>query len=175
MRKKGLSYKNSGFKVPEGYFESFEARMMDKLNTPLQQDELQPAKQPFKVPDNYFEDFEKQMLQKIGHEPEKARVIQLFGKRTLSYVAGIAAVLAVIFTSAVLKQGHKTTFEDLDMVAVENYLFETLDLSGPEETQLIDQREFSFAQGVDSNFDHEAVLEYLNENVEEPSLLLNEE
>ncbi|MGB7785277.1 MAG: hypothetical protein WBL27_04170 [Salinimicrobium sp.] len=172
MKKKGLAYKDSGFKVPNGYFENFEARMVDKIQ---QGNELPSSKQPFKVPENYFEDFEQQMLQKIGQEPQSGKVIQLFSKKTLSYVAGIAAVLAVLLTSTLMNNSQKATFEDLDMLAVENYLFETLDLSNPEETPMIDQKEFSFAQGVDSNFDHEAVLEYLNENVEEPAILLNEE
>lgn len=171
MRKKGLAYKDQGFKVPEGYFESFEARMMDRIG---QETRLPSAKQPFSVPENYFEGFETRMLKRIKQEPQKGRVIPLFGKKMLSYVAGIAAVLAVLFTSGLMNPAQKATFEDLDMLAVENYLFETLDLTNPEETPMIDQKEFSFAQGVDSNIDHEAVLEYLNENVEEPAILLNE-
>lgn len=172
MKKKGLANEDSGFKVPEGYFESFEARMMDRISSNIK---LPSVEQPFKVPENYFGDFEHRMLQKIGQEPRSGRVIPLYSKKMLSYVAGIAAVLAVIFTSDLVNPSEKTTFEDLDMVAVENYLFETLDLSNPEETPMIDQKEISFAQGADSNFDHEAVLEYLTENVEEPSILLNEE
>lgn len=175
MRKKGLANKDSGFKVPENYFQNFETRMFDKIQTLPQENELHKIQQPFNIPDNYFEVFEKKMLHKLAQEPDKPRVISLFSRKTLSYVAGIAAVIAVILTSSVIGHGEKTTFEDLDMLAVENYLFETLDLSNPEETQLIDKREFSFAQGIDSNIDHEAVLEYLNENFEEPSLLLNEE
>lgn len=172
MKKKGLAYNDSGFKVPKRYFEHFETSMMDRIQA---ENKLSSSKQPFKVPEYYFEDFEKRMLQKAGQEPKRVRVIPIFSKKTLSYVAGIAAVLAVLITSTIMNQTQKTTFEDLDMLAVENYLFETLDLSNPEETPMIDQKEISFAQGVDSSFDHEAVLEYLNENIEEPAILLNEE
>ncbi|MGB7842862.1 MAG: hypothetical protein WBL21_08740 [Salinimicrobium sp.] len=175
MRKKGLAYGKSGFKVPKDYFGSFEARMLDKINSLPQENELQTGREPFKVPENYFEDFEKRMLIKIKQEPKATPVIPLFGKRTLSYIAGIAAVLAVILTSAVLNHNHKATFEDLDMLAVENYLFETLDISNPEETPMIDHKEISFAQSMDANFDREAVLEYLNENIDEPAILLNED
>lgn len=175
MRKKGLAYRKSGFKVPEGYFGSFEARMMDKINSLPRENELEFGRQPFKVPDNYFKGFENQMLQRIKQEPKSTRVIPMFRKKTLSYVSGIAAVLAVIITSAVINHSQKATFEDLDLLAVENYLFETLDLSNPEETPMIDHREISFAQEMDSQFDREAVLEYLNENIDEPAILFNEE
>lgn len=175
MKEKGLAYGDSGFKVPEGYFGNFESRMMNEIKSLPEDIMPETGKQPFQVPENYFEDFEKRMLQKVAKEPRSGRVIPLFSKKTLSYVASIAAVLAVILTSAVFNQDEETTIEDLDMLAVENYLLETLDLSNPEETPMIDQKEVSFAQGIDTDLDHEAVLEYLNENIEEPSILLNEQ
>jgi hypothetical protein len=48
-------------------------------------------------------------------------------------------------------------------------------MENPEETPLVNEREFSYASSANSNLDQEAVLQYLQENIDEPSILLNEE
>ncbi len=51
MKENRLPYnKDTGFKVPEGYFQDFEARMMSRVA----EEEEKNAENPFKVPENYF-------------------------------------------------------------------------------------------------------------------------
>ncbi len=175
MKKKGLPYQQkSGFKVPEGYFQDFEDRMM-RETVSLDKEEKEQPNNPFSVPDNYFDSFGQRMMERLKEEPKETKVIPLHRKKILSYVAGIAAVLAVIFSTVLLNNSQEVGFEDLDMLAVENYLLETLDIVNPEENPFINEREFSFATSPGDNLDREALYDYLNENIDDPSILLNEE
>lgn len=174
MKEKELPYhKDAGFKVPENYFEDFEARLMEKTGA-LNAEKNAVPQQSFKVPEGYFEAFENRMMDRLENETSRGKVIPLFSKKSLSYVAGIAAVLAVLFSSIVLNEGKQTDLKDLDMLVVENYLLETLDFDSPEDTEMINEAEFSFATSASPNLDREAILEYLRENVEETAILLNE-
>ena len=173
MKKNQLGHIESGFKVPEGYFRDFEARMMEKITSEKEEKMLLHGENPFIVPEGYFSHFEDRLLERLQEQPKEPKVIQLFSRRSLSYVASVAAVLVVILTTVFLGNSDQVTFEDLDIVAVENYLLETLDMSNPETNLIINDDEFTFASSM--NIDHEAVLEYINENVDEPVILLNEQ
>ncbi|NJW52785.1 hypothetical protein [Salinimicrobium oceani] len=170
MKKNGLPYRSdSGMKVPENYFQDFESRMMTRLNI----SKGEAVENPFKVPAAYFEDLEKKVFVKLEQEAsEKGKVIPLFNRRLLSYVASIAAVLAILLASVVFNSSREIGFEDLDMVAVENYLLESLDLENPNESPI---DEYNYTASANPNIDKEALLEYLNDHIEEPALLLNED
>lgn len=175
MNKKGLPYrKDSGFKVPENYFETFEARLREKVSMESEAD-LPETTSPFKVPDSYFENFSSRLQEKLEIGEQPVKVISLSRRKVLSYVAGIAAVLAVVFGSLWNTPAEPDDFNDLDLLTVENYLLESIEFSIPEETPLIKEGDLSFSPTGNSILDQEAVIEYLQENVEDPSLLLNEE
>jgi hypothetical protein len=147
--------------------------MMEKTGS-IKIEENSSAPKPFKVPDGYFESFENRLMDRLEEEAPKGKVIPLFSKKALSYVAGVAAVLAVLLSSVVFNETSEYDVEELDMLAVENYLLETFELTSPEETEMINEAEFSFATSDSPNLDREAILEYLQENVEETAILLNE-
>lgn len=175
MKKNGLPYNKPGFKVPDNYFEDFETRMLNKVSSLDGKEEVLENSNPFKVPEFYFEKFEERLFEKVEKNRKRPKVISLINNKHFSYVAGIAAVLAMIFTTHFYNRSQAFGFEDLEIIAVENYLLETLDLTNPEETPLIKEGDFSFATPNDTELNREAVLEYLNENTEDPSLLLNED
>lgn len=176
MSKKGLPYtKDQGFRVPENYFEDFETRLMGKFPS-LKEDSLLPGNSsPYKVPDHYFEEFQSRLPDRLHLKTKQPKVISLTTKKHLSYIAGVAAVLAIILSSVILNRPHTFGYSDLDIVAVENYLLESLEFSSPEETHLLQEGDFSFATSPGKELDREALLEYLNDNIEDPTLLLNEQ
>lgn len=167
MKKNRLPYGKAGFKVPDNYFENFEARIMRQV-APM---DHHVKKNPFKVPEHYFEELEGNIFDRLEETTKKAKVIPLFNRRTWSYIAGVAAVLVVFFSSVVLKETQKLTFEDLDIVAVENYLLESMDDDDPKYLP----ENYNFTASTNPFIDKEALLDYLHENVEEPALLLNED
>jgi hypothetical protein len=176
MKENGLPYKNkSGFKVPENYFGDFEARMLDKVRSLEGETTLPENANPFKTPDSYFDNFETRLFEKLEKDKKDPKVISLLKNKYLSYVATIAAVLAIIFATHQYTRTQSFDFEDLEITEVENYLLESFDHNTPEETHLIKEGYFSFTTSGSDKLNREAVLEYLNENMEDPSLLLNED
>lgn len=175
MKKNDLpDNKNSGFKIPDNYFGDFEARMLSKVSSLENTDRLPEYSNPFKIPDSYFDKFEDRLFESLNKEKDHTKVISLITNKHFSYVAGIAAVLAIIFTTHFYNRSQSFGFEDLEITAVERYLLENLDHTTPEETQLFKEGDFSFASSNNAALNREAVLEYLSENIEDPSILLNE-
>lgn len=176
MKKNSLPYgNNTGFKVPENYFGDFETRMMDLVKNKDEENSISNNSTPFKVPENYFESFDEKFKQRLKAEKKQPKVISLVTNRYFTYVAGIAAVLAVILTFQFLNNTSQSVgYDDLEIIAVENYLLEKLDLTTPEESHLLKESDFSFATPATADLNREAVLDYLNENTEDPSLLLND-
>ncbi|WP_051205293.1 hypothetical protein [Salinimicrobium xinjiangense] len=170
MKKNGLPYqKDAGFKVPEGYFENFEDRMMTRLT--FSEGELE--KNPFRVPDNYFDELENRVMKNVETTDQKAKVIPLYKHPVLYYAASVAAVLAILFSSMFYNGSGELDFDDLNITAMENYLLESLDLNNPNNTEV---GEYIFTASANKpNIDKEALLEYLNDHIEEPALLLNED
>ena len=175
MKKKELGDIKNGFNVPDGYFSDFAERMMDKVSAMDNHETLLPGSNPFKVPDNYFADFEDRLGEQLKTQKPEVRVIPLFRRKSFSYVASVAAVLLVLITSVVLNSNSEVTFKELDVVAVENYLLETLDMRNPEESFLLNNEDEILATSMGTMIDNDAVIEYLKENVDEPAILLNEE
>lgn len=173
MKQNHLPHKaSSGFKIPQNYLGDFEDRMLHLAG--MTNNNTGKSSSPFRKPEDYFEHFEDRLYQRLSEENHQSKVISLIANRYFSYAAGFGAVIAVIFSLQFFDQSKTTGYDDLEITAVENYLLEKLDLTTPEESHFIKEGDFSFATPSNSNLNHEAVLDYLNESTEDPSLLLNE-
>lgn len=170
MKENRLPYdKSGGFKVPEGYFQDFEARMMARLT---EEEKKTFGDNPFKVPDQYFAQLGDRVFEKLESTPKKSKVVPLFNRKVWSYVAGAAAVAAIFFSSIVINENGELSFEDLEVTAVENYLLESLENESPTQEPYVD---YELTASANPNIDKEALFEYLHENIDEPALLLNED
>lgn len=178
MKENKLPYnQKTGFKVPSGYFDSLEHRIMEKVTTsPSREEEAThlPGKSPFKVPENYFESFESRLFEKIKPETKRSKVISLFNKESLYYVAGVAAVFVAILTTFLTSQPESISWDSLDMVILEDYIHESIQYSTGDLSQVLDDGEYNFSSPP-SEINEEAVLDYFNENLEEPAILFNED
>ena len=169
MKENRLPYdKTGGFKVPEDYFQGFEARMMSRIAD----EEKSFGDSPFKVPDNYFAQFSDNLFEKLENPPKRGKVIPLFNRKIWSYAAGVAAIAAIFFSSLIFNDNTELGFEDLEITAVESYLLESPDMDNPGQSPFVD---YKVTASANPNIDREALFEYLNENIEEPALLLNED
>ena len=168
MKENRLPYsQQSGFKVPEDYFGNFGDRMMTRVFS----EDNKLNNKPFKVPEGYFEQLEDRVVQNLELTPKKAKVIPLFNRRLWSYVASVAAVLVVLLSSVIFNRAQDPSFEELEISAVESYILEYIKHDDP----AVIPENYEFTASANPNIDKEALLEYLNENIEEPALLLNED
>ncbi|WP_250434451.1 hypothetical protein [Hanstruepera flava] len=114
--------KASGFKTPDDYFNQFE----DNLLLELQLKE-NVSNSGFKAPEGYLNAF------KVNVTPieSETKVIPLFNKKTILYVASIAAVFLMLLIIPTSK--NNINFASLDSETLENYLltsdFESVELS----------------------------------------------
>lgn len=178
MKKNKLPYyKESSFKVPEDYFETLEARVMENL-TSMEEQGLPNKREEsgFKVPNNYFENFEAQLTKKIEKEQKPSKVITLLSRKSFYYVAGAAAVFIALLTTDFFQpnQNENTSIETIELFAIENYINESLQYSTSDVLDMFEEGEFENSPPPEPNFDQEAILEYLNENIEETAIIFNE-
>ena len=178
MKENRLTYgKDPGYQIPPGYLENLEDSIMARIDS--SQPSLQfseKAEKVFTVPENYFQSFEERLFTKLPAPRKEPKIISLLNKEAFYYVAGVAAVFVAIVVNTFTQQPEPLGMDSLDMLSLETYIDETIDHSTPEATRMFSEGTFSYApSGPSSNIDQEALLEYLQENIEEPSLIFNED
>lgn len=155
------------FNTPEGYFESFNERLMARIK--VEEEEVNtdflPKTDGFGVPQGYFDDFETKVLQNTTQK--KNKVIQLFPKQVYYAAASIAAlfILGILLFSP---SENEISFDDLASTEIDAY-FESneLGLTSYELAEYINVEELTLADMTDSKIEDDSILEYLDENVEE--------
>lgn len=175
MKNNKLPYrKNSGFQIPDQYFQDFEERLMQKV----QQENLLPEgmetysrKPGFVVPDGYFSALEGSILNSINKEEQK--VIPLFPGRKLFYAAAVAAVfIGLVSTLFLRNENSEFTMDSIELSALENYIEEGyFDLDFVELSAFMTEDGYSFGDYNTDRFSDEAVYNYINENIEDPEFL----
>ncbi|MDR9456091.1 MAG: hypothetical protein RI572_01665 [Salegentibacter sp.] len=172
MKKKKLSYRNDpGFSVPSNYFEELERDLLDMVQHSESEKVLNNIEgSGFKVPESYFESFEVKLPGNASREP---KIIPLFKKEYMLYAASIAAIIIALTGSLYINPAPVDTWENIELSVLENYIDDNnIDLTTTEISG------FLFNDGIvvdDSNFNEvnsEAMLDYLEENVEDPTFIL---
>lgn len=161
------------FKTPEGYFEDFSNRILDRLSedaTELPASEASP-KGGFVVPDGYFQGLHGRISQKIT--AENTEVIPLHPYKKYFFVAASIAAIALISVVALQLAGkpnitpNTITFESIGDSEIETYFDEEDQEFSPydiAEVLPVDQLEIS--DMVSERIDGEDVLEYLDHNTD---------
>lgn len=158
-----------GFKIPEDYLDSFEDRLFDKIK-----EETLPKEDGFQVPDGYFDILEEQVMQRVSEEKKETPVIPLFSRRMLTYVAAVAAVLALIVTIA-WPDGPTIEEEisELSTTTIEEYMDDgNMSLDTYEIAALFDDESLADVFIETDLFSDEILEDYLLENLDESELLI---
>jgi len=147
------------FKTPQGYFDSFEYRLMDKLST---EENFMPKAKGFTVPDNYFETFNNKLKGKLNNEP---KVIQLYPvKKILAFAASVAAIV-IIFLGYNWNSEEELSISNLANTDIEAY-FENneFDLTSYEIAEVLPFTDTEFSNMLTSSIENENILDYLSNN-----------
>lgn len=155
--------KNQQFNVPQGYFESFDERLM----TELKFQQLFPNKSDgFTVPQDYFEQVESTI---IDQNKPQGKLIHYNFKTVIGTAAAIAAVLLMLLY-VINPIDKEMEFDSLSITSLESY-FE-------DEDRLQDyfsNEELSFIEDNTSIFDDQVVTEdvlyeYVDQDIIQNSL-----
>jgi hypothetical protein len=154
------SHKNK-FKTPEGYFDSFHERLMDKINEEetVQGESIIPKSDGFSIPEGYFDTF------KV--KTKEVKVVQLkLSKKYYYGAAAIAAIFILVF-GLTWKADIPITFEDLASAEIDAYFESTeLDMSTYEIAEVVSLNRLEANDVLDNALEDENILEYLDENVD---------
>lgn len=179
MKKNSLPYNNNqDFKVPQGYFESLEDRVMDAVAT----DEIEQSlpEHGFVMSSGYSESFEDRLFNRMKQEnlldtEIRPKTRRLHIRESLKYVAAVAAVVLVVGT---LFNSNEPTasdnLESIDLLTLQGYLQEVSETPNSNLQFIITEQQDSLGAKDDIIIEQEALLEYLKENIDEPSILYYE-
>jgi hypothetical protein len=155
--------KDTGFTIPKDYFKNFEDSILSeaKLNSIANTS-------GFRTPDAYFENLEAGILSQVS-EKDNHKVMPLFNKRNLFYVASIAATILLLFNLTIFER--KSTWDSLDAETVENYLINE-NIGAYEIASTLENIDFS-EENFTTQQVHEGILEtYLLENIDIEDLII---
>lgn len=116
--------KSNNFKIPDGYFDSFEENLFHKLNNdPFSKND------GFNVPDNYFVSVESNILNKLDFSStNNSKVIPLKNNFIRKFIPiSIAASLLLFFGISLLNKG-KPNLNNIANNEIELWLDNNLDL-----------------------------------------------
>lgn len=160
--------KENNFKTPEGYFDSFHDRLMDKIKQQEgeMEDSIIPKLDGFTIPEGYFEHLPEKVLSKLDFKESK--VIQLKSYKKFYYSAAAIAALFLLIFGLNWKTTAPVTFEDLASAEIDAYFENTeLDLSSYELAEVVKLDELSIDDVLENQLEEDNILEYLDENVED--------
>jgi hypothetical protein len=164
---KDKKYK-AGFKVPENYFDNFEKRLHNTIES-----ESLPKDTGFKAPDGYFDKLEDIVLQKLNALDKPQKVISLNSRRTWVYLTTIAACLAIIVSILTKNESIVKQMDSLKTASIENYIDEGyLDLESYEVLALLDDEDLASMNFESDVFSEELLENYLLDNSIEETLLI---
>ncbi len=149
MKKENLNtIKQSGFKIPNTYFDTIEDQIMSQISI-----KNSSENSGFKIPDNYFETIE----DKIINKTQQPKVIKLINKKTIITIASIAAMVVLFFNLNLFNT--PITFDSLDTETVETYIIDEIDLN--DLNSLIDTEQLSQTDFI--NYNATSIDNYLDE------------
>ena len=190
MKKKDLhNIKNTGFKTPNHYFEGLEDEILGKIklgkkvectgmevpdnyfegveDAILSQIKLnENIKTPgFTTPETYFDTLDDTILNKVSSK-KGSKVITLFNKKTILYVASTAAAIALFFN--LNSSGKAVTFDSLDTEVVDNYILNETEFT--DLASLFIEAELNETSFIDYNLSDDTLDSYL-EDLEDNELI----
>lgn len=161
--------KKNSFNTPEGYFESFQDRLMAKIQN-VETGEvgsLIPKSDGFGVPVGYFEEATTKVLAVTVQE--KGKVVPLYPYRKFYYGAvAAAAVILVIFGLTWKSQPTPLSFDDLANTEIDAYFDNTnIEMSSYELAEVVSFEDVQFNDILEEDLSGEVILEYLDDNVDD--------
>jgi len=158
--------KNTGFKTPNDYFETFDDRLFEKLekdNPTLENIE----DTGFTTPDDYFETLEDSIFEKLNDDNKP--FIAINRKRKLYYISGIAASILLLLAIFINKPNNS---EALSTEMVETY-FTDADLDTYELAELLSDADLLDENFTitETNYNEDSLEEYLLEHSDIESIL----
>lgn len=161
--------KKNNFQTPEGYFESFNDRLMDRIHDEevKEAESRIPKTDGFVVPDGYLDGLTPTILSKsVEKEP---KVISFKPNRNFYYgAAAVAALLVLLFGINWNPNTEPISFDDLANAEIEAYFEQTdLDMSSYEIAEVFSVTDIQLNDVLSDDLEDDILMDYLDENVDD--------
>ncbi|WP_298903348.1 hypothetical protein [uncultured Psychroserpens sp.] len=156
--------KTSGFKTPKDYFSQVEEQILNEVKIVDKVDQS-----GFDVPESYFDTVESAILDTVASESD-TKVVRLFPWKKIMYSTAVAAVLILMF-SLFFKSSDHVSWDDLEIVSIENYL-EYEDYTSNELASLLTDDELDNDNFIDNEIPETSIEDYLLDNAELEDLII---
>ena len=158
--------KETGFKVPKGYFNNLDDALLNNIKLKEVPDEA-----GFKTPANYFDSLEDTILNKVS-EKGNNKVISLFSRRNLIYASSIAAAVLLLFNLSIFKNNTETGWDAIDAETVENYIINE-NIGSYEIASLLIDEDLNETNFTEVEFTDEALENYILDHITVEDLIIN--
>ena len=154
----------TGFEVPNEYFESFENKLISKINLGI--------KNTDDIPEGYFDTIEDRVFEKIkNEEPKVINIKSRFIK--VSAPIAVAASILLLITLQLFNRDQEDLFANLETSEIETWIINgDLDLSNFEITSVYSDANFENLELYDTYSDDD-LIRYLDDIDIESLLLTN--
>lgn len=115
---KDPSHKDSGFRLPDDYFNTLEGRIRERMEG-MDAEASLPEKDGFGVPEGYFDTLGSRILENAKPPQPETGVIPINRKLWKYAVAAAIAVLVVASTWMVQTNQQSVTFENIPLADIE--------------------------------------------------------
>ena len=154
------NHKNK-FKTPEGYFDSFNDRLMERI---VEETSGIPKSDGFAVPEGYFDSVYPKVSQRIAHKP---KVVSLSEYKKYLYAAASIAAMVVLFFGLKGTQQPQLQFDDLANSEISSYFEDTdIGLSSYEIAQVVDFDAEELDAIENATLEDELILEYIEDTTD---------
>ena len=159
---------SGGFKVPDNYFETFNAKLFSKLNSETSNHQLHPT--GFKTPDNYFENLTNNIPNPFNSQKGKVKPLFQSNGLIVKTLAIAASVILVLILT--INRDNEINFNDLEVASIENYILNS-------EVDVLDIAHYLTEDDIDNSLDfmnnvnEENLENYLIDNANLETLLIN--
>lgn len=156
-----------GFNLPNDYFEEFENRLFNKINS-----DILPKDTGFKVPEGYFKKLDNKITTKVANANNHPKVISIVSRKTLLYAVSIAACAILIF-SLINLNNEELTMNDLDFSSIETYIEEgNIEITNNDLVSLLTEEDLNNIIIEENLIPEELIEEYLLDNIDDTSILI---
>jgi len=154
--------KNNPFMTPEGYFEEFDRKLLNKLS---QGKPAIPESDGFRIPQGYLDNLNQNIRQKFDASEVKAIPITSYKK--YYYAAASIAAIALVVLGLNWNSSEDIDFEDLAHTEIETYFEDNeLGLSTYEIAEMLPVDELEISDILSTQLNEENMLDYLNDNLD---------
>lgn len=155
--------KDKGFKIPEGYFEGLNDKILKRLSD---EERSIPKKEGFSLPEDYFESLNDKIKDRL--EPRETKVVRLHPYRRYWVVAASIAAIFLLVVLIPWKGTEAPSFDALANADIEAYLEAgDLDLSSYELAEYLSEESLTESDLLEENVEEENILEYLDDTIED--------